>query len=297
MARLRDACASTRDDALGNFSRRVAVERTRDLDKIGKPVDRGEWAMTPPTVNAYYSPPSNNINFPAGILQPPFYDAQARRGGELRRAGAVIGHELTHGFDDQGAQFDAQGQPARLVDAGRRQGVRRARAPASPNQYSSYAVAGDAHINGKLTLGENIADNGGVRLALMAIWPAPARPPPQTLDGFTPEQRFFLGYAQVWCENARPRRERLQGGYQPAFVEQVPRERRRVEHAGVSEGVLVQGGRADGARERVPGLVRLYVCEPIRCGALHRACRSPRSSSARKARPGKHKARRHRASS
>lgn len=198
----------TRDDALGDRQRAVAFNYQRTLQKIGKPVDRSEWAMTPPTVNAYYSPPQNNINFPAGILQPPFYRADRDAAVNYGAAGAVIGHELTHGFDDQGRHYDGQGN---LRDWWTPEDGRafEQRASCVADQYSAYTVAGDARINGRLTLGENTADNGGVRLALMAYLAGPGARSSPTLDGFTPEQRVFLGWAQVWCESARPEAERL----------------------------------------------------------------------------------------
>ncbi|HEY2908297.1 MAG TPA: M13 family metallopeptidase [Vicinamibacterales bacterium] len=204
----------TKADALGDFKQAVTADRHRDVKKIGQPFDRGEWAMTPPTVNAYYSGTSNNINFPAGILQPPFYASGRDAAVNYGAAGSVIGHELSHGFDDKGRQFDGQGNlrdwwtPAdgKAFDE---------RAACIANQYSDYVVAGDAHINGKLTLGENVGDNGGVRLALMAYLAGPGATAAEPVDGFTPEQRFFLGYAQVWCENARPEAERLKAATNP----------------------------------------------------------------------------------
>jgi endothelin-converting enzyme/putative endopeptidase len=207
----------TRDDALGNIERAIAFERARDLNKIGQPVDRSEWSMTPPTVNAYYSQARNNINFPAGILQPPFYrqgrDAAVNYGG----AGAVVGHELTHGFDDQGRKFDASGNLKNWWNDADAKAYEQ-RSGCIADQYSQYVVAGDTHLNGKLTLGENTADNGGVRLALMAYLAGPgankATAPP-VMDGYTPEQRFFIGYAQIWCENRRPEFERLRATTDP----------------------------------------------------------------------------------
>jgi endothelin-converting enzyme/putative endopeptidase len=204
----------TRDDALGNLQRAIAANRQRSLAKIGQPVDRSEWSMTPPTVNAYYSPVRNNINFPAGILQPPFYragrDAAVNYGG----AGAVIGHELTHGFDDQGRKFDGEGN---LRDWWTRADGKAydERASCVADQYSGYTVAGDTKINGRLTLGENTADNGGLRLALMAYLAGPGARSTDKVDGFTPEQRVFLGWGQVWCENARPESERLKAATNP----------------------------------------------------------------------------------
>ena len=196
-----------RDDALGNRQRATAFERKRTLDKIGRPVDRGEWSMTPPTVNAYYSADRNSINFPAGILQPPFYragrDAAVNYGG----TGAVVGHELTHGFDDQGRKFDEKGNLRNWwTDSDAK--AYEERSSCIADQYSQYVVAGDTNLNGRLTLGENTADNGGVRLALMAYLAGPGTSAP-VMDGFTPDQRFFIGFAQIWCENRRPEFERL----------------------------------------------------------------------------------------
>jgi putative endopeptidase len=204
----------TRDEALGNRQRGLEFSRRRNLQKIGQPVDRGEWSMTPPTVNAYYSADRNNINFPAGILQPPFYragrDAAVNYGG----AGGVIGHELTHGFDDQGRKFDAQGNLRDWWTASDGAAYEQ-RVACVADQYTGYTVAGDTKINGRLTLGENTADNGGLRLALMAYLAGPGARSRDKLDGFTPEQRVFLGWAQVWCENARPEAERLKAATNP----------------------------------------------------------------------------------
>jgi len=203
-----------RDDALGNRQRTTMFERKRTLDKIGKPVDRGEWSMTPPTVNAYYSPDRNTINFPAGILQPPFYQAGREAAVNYGGAGAVVGHELTHGFDDQGRKFDERGNLRNWwtdTDAKAYED----RASCIADQYSQYVVAGDTNLNGRLTLGENTADNGGVRLALMAYLAGPGATAPPVLDGFTPDQRFFIGFAQIWCENRRPEFERLRAATDP----------------------------------------------------------------------------------
>jgi putative endopeptidase len=198
----------SRDEAVGNRERAAAVNRARTLAKIGEPVDRTEWSMTPPTVNAYYSPDRNNINFPAGILQPPFYragrDAAVNYGG----AGAVIGHELTHGFDDQGRKYDGQGNLKDWWTPADGKAYEE-RVACVADQYSGYTVAGDVKINGRLTLGENTADNGGLRLALMAYLAGPGAKVKDKIDGFTPEQRVFLGWAQVWCENATPEAERV----------------------------------------------------------------------------------------
>jgi len=204
----------SRDDALGDRERALAFDRARTLAKIGQPVDRTEWSMTPPTVNAYYSPDRNNINFPAGILQPPFYRAGRDAAMNYGAAGAVIGHELTHGFDDQGRKYDGDGNLRDWWTAGDAKAYEE-RASCVADQYSGYSVADDAKINGRLTLGENTADNGGLRLALMAYLAGPGARAKEKVDGFTPEQRVFLGWAQVWCESARPEAERLKAATNP----------------------------------------------------------------------------------
>ncbi len=180
-------------------------EIRRNLNKIGNPVDRSEFNMTPPTVNAYYSPRENNINFPAGILQPPFYTASADMAVNFGGIGAVIGHELTHGFDDQGRQFDADGN---LRDWWTKQDNEefKKRADCLANEYSKFSPVEGVNLNGRLTLGENGADNAGIHLAFMALLGGleNGSVDKSKLDGYTPEQRFFLGYAQIWCQNQRP---------------------------------------------------------------------------------------------
>jgi endothelin-converting enzyme/putative endopeptidase len=203
-----------RDDALGNVERAIAFDRQRNLKKIGEPVDRTEWSMRPQTVNAYYSPDRNNINFPAGILQPPFYRAGRDAAVNYGAAGAVIGHELTHGFDDQGRKFDPEGNLRDWWTAADAKAFEE-RASCVADQYSGYTVAGDTHVNGRLTLGENTADNGGLRLALTAYLNGPGAKAKDKIDGFTPEQRVFLGWAQIWCENSRPEAERLRAQTNP----------------------------------------------------------------------------------
>ncbi|MGB7759500.1 MAG: M13 family metallopeptidase [Bryobacteraceae bacterium] len=197
-----------RDDLVGNTQRADAFEFQRQLNKIGKPVDRQEWGMTPPTVNAYYDSSMNDINFPAGILQPPFYDNAMDDAVNFGGIGAVIGHELTHGFDDEGRQFDAKGNlrdwwtPDDAKEFGKR-------AACIAQEYSKFEVAPGATVNGQLTLGENTADNGGVRIALMALLNTIGGAK-QKIDGFTPEQRLFLSFGHVWCENDREESLRLQ---------------------------------------------------------------------------------------
>jgi endothelin-converting enzyme/putative endopeptidase len=189
-----------RGDALGNSQRANIFEFARQLGKIGKPVDKTEWLMTPPTVNAYYNPLENNINFPAGILQPPFFNNSADDAVNFGAAGAVVGHELTHGFDDQGRQFDAAGNLRDWWTPADAKAFEE-RAACIDNQYSGYTAVADVRINGKLTLGENAADNGGLRLGWMALMDRLAAKPLGQADGFSPEQRFFIGWGQMWCEN------------------------------------------------------------------------------------------------
>ena len=203
-----------RGDALGNSHRANAFEFRRQMNKIGKPLDKTEWGMTPPTVNAYYNALENNINFPAGILQTPFYNSATDAAVNYGGAGAVIGHELTHGFDDQGRQFDAAGN---LQDWWTPADAKafEDRAACFIDQYASFRAIDEVKLNGKLTLGENTADNGGLRIALMGYLASAAAQEPRTLDGFTPEQRVFLGWGQVWCESRRPEFERLQAQTNP----------------------------------------------------------------------------------
>ena len=187
-------------DRLGNSQRANWFAYRRVLHKIGKAPDPKEWSMTPPTVNAYYSSKLNNINFPAGILQPPFFNPKLDDPVNYGGIGLVIGHELTHGFDDQGRRFDARGNMSDWwTEADAREFEKRA--ACIDNQYGSYTAVGDLKLNGKLTLGENVADNGGARVAYMALMEALKTKPQGKIEGYTPEQRFFLGFAQVWCQN------------------------------------------------------------------------------------------------
>jgi len=194
-----------RGSYVSNAMRAANFEVNRELKKIGKPVDRTEWGMTPPTVNAYYNAHMNEIVFPAGILQPPFFDPKADDAVNYGGMGAVIGHEMTHGFDDQGRQFDAVGN---LRDwwSPKSAAKFKERSQAVVQQYSEYTPVPGTHVNGELTLGENIADIGGIKLAYAALQKALDKNPQareQKIDGFTPEQRFFLGWAQVWRANQR----------------------------------------------------------------------------------------------
>ena len=199
-----------RGDALGNAYRSSEFEFRRQLAKIGKPVDRGEWGMTPPTVNAYYDPQLNTVNFPAGFLQPPFFDKTVGDEINYGAVGAVIGHELTHGFDDEGRQFDPNGN---LRDWWTAEDGKEfdQRAKCVADEYSGFEATPGTKLNGKLTLGENTADNGGVRIALKALQntdPAAAKGEPGP-DGLTPQQKFFLAYGQTWCSTWTPELLRL----------------------------------------------------------------------------------------
>jgi endothelin-converting enzyme/putative endopeptidase len=189
-----------RGDAVGNSLRANEFEFQRQLNKIGKPVDKNDWPYPPNTVNASYNPLFNNITFPAGILQPPFFDNQADDAMNFGGIGAVIGHELTHGFDDEGSQFDAKGNLNDWWTAQDKKEFEQ-RTQCVADQYSGYTAVDDLKLNGKLTLGENTADNGGLRLAYAALLTTLAGKEPAPVDGLTAEQRFFLGWANVWCAN------------------------------------------------------------------------------------------------
>jgi endothelin-converting enzyme/putative endopeptidase len=189
-----------RGDALGNSIRANQSDLQFRLDKIGKTLDKRDWPYPPMTVNATYDPTQNNITFPAGILQPPFYDNQADDAMNFGGIGAVIGHELTHGFDDQGSQFDAEGNLRDWWTASDKKQFEE-RTDCIKDQYANYLAIDDLKLNGKLTLGENAADNGGLRIAYMALFSTFAGKEPAPIDGLTAEQRFFLGWANVWCQN------------------------------------------------------------------------------------------------
>jgi putative endopeptidase len=197
-----------RNDFLGNVQRTTEFERHRNFNKIGQPVDHGEWGMTPPTVNAYYNGQMNDINFPAGVLQPPLYDAKMDAAPNYGDTGGTIGHELTHGFDDQGAKFDAKGN---LRDWWTKEDKQKfeERTKCVADQYAQYVVVDDLHINSRLTLGEDVADLGGEILAYIAWKDATKDKDLKPVDGLTPEQRFFIGFAQWDCSNTRPEEMRL----------------------------------------------------------------------------------------
>jgi endothelin-converting enzyme/putative endopeptidase len=191
-----------RGDLLGNFERSAVFEFNRELARIGKPVDHGEWEMTPPTVNAEYNPTMNDINFPAGILQPPFFDPKMDDAPNYGDIGSTVGHELTHGFDDEGRQYDEKGN---LRDWWTPEDAKQfqQRASCVSDQMSSYTIVDNIKINGKLTLGEDVADLGGNVLAWAAWKEANKDKKLEPMDGFTPEQRWFIGNAQQWCTNER----------------------------------------------------------------------------------------------
>jgi endothelin-converting enzyme/putative endopeptidase len=203
-----------RTDLVGNVSRAAAFEEARQLAKIGRPVDRGEWGMTPPTVNAYYNPSMNDINFPAGVLQPPLFDPKLDDAPNYGNTGGTIGHELIHGFDDEGRQFDADGN---LRDWWTADDAKRfaERAQCVADQYAQYVVIDDIKINSKLTLGEDVADLAGLQLAWDAWKDATAAQQPAPRDGLSPEQRFFVGFAQWACANVRDETKRLNARTNP----------------------------------------------------------------------------------
>jgi putative endopeptidase len=200
-----------RADLVGNNQHAAIFERNFDFNKLGKPVDEKEWGMTPPTVNAYYSPSFNDINFPAGILQPPFFDFKIDPAVNFGGIGVVIGHEMTHGFDDQGAKYDGQGN-LRQWQTPKDLAAFQERTECVANEYSGFEAApamGETpaqHLNGHLTLGENTADNGGLRIAYMALLDtlaAQGKSIDDKIDGYTEAQRYFIGFAQVWCQNTK----------------------------------------------------------------------------------------------
>jgi endothelin-converting enzyme/putative endopeptidase len=239
-----------RGDYFGNTVRTALAERKRQLAKIGKPTDKTEWRMSTPTVNAFYSPNNNSINFPAGILQPPFYDAKGDFATNLGGIGAVIGHELTHGFDDQGRKYDADGNlrdwwtPADGKEFERR-------AACIADEYSNFTV-GDLKVNGKLTLGENTADHGGVTVALMALADYEKKNPGKTVGGFTPQQRLLLGYAQIWCQNITPEAARTRVLTDPHSPGQY---------------------RVNGVMQNLPEFQKAFSCKPGQPMVSANACR------------------------
>ncbi len=202
------------DDYFGNGLRAEAFEYARDWQKLGKPVDRDEWGMTPPTVNAYFNAKMNDINFPAGVLQPPLYDIKEDDAPNYGNTGATIGHELTHAFDDEGRQFDDKGNLRDWWTPADAKGFEQ-RIDCIRDQYAGYVVVDDIHINSKLTSGEDVADLGGTLLAYIAWKKQVAGESLKPVDGFSPEQRFFIGMGQWACENERPENLRVSAATDP----------------------------------------------------------------------------------
>ncbi len=240
-----------RGDFFGNVERAQRFESRRDLAKIGRPLDRGEWGMTPPTVNAYYNAQMNDINFPAGVLQPPLYDPQMDDAPNYGDTGGTIGHELTHGFDDEGRKFDARGN---LKDWWTAQDAAafEERAQCISGQFGQYVVVDDTRINSQLTLGEDVADLGGIILAWMAWKAETAGQALAARDGLSAEQRFFVGYAQWACENDRPENQRVK-----AITDPHSPSRYRV------NGVVLN----------LPEFERAFSCKPGQPMAPARRCR------------------------
>jgi putative endopeptidase len=203
-----------RDEFTGDVARAQQFETHRDINKIGKPVDRGEWGMSPPSVNAYYDPQMNDINFPAGVLQPPLYDAKLDDAPNYGDTGGTIGHELTHGFDDEGSQFDAKGNLSNWWTEDDRKKFE-SRTKCVQDQYAQYVVVDDVHINSALTLGEDVADLGGEILAYIAWKDADKDKNLQAIEGLSPEQRYFVGFAQWACTNERPEDMRVRAATDP----------------------------------------------------------------------------------
>ncbi len=240
------ALSIVRGDAYGNVLRATEFESRRQLAKIGTPVDRGEWLISPATVDAYYNPSANDINFPAGILQPPLYDSHASDASNYGHIGGIVGHELTHGFDDEGRQFDANGN---LADWWTPEDAKKfvEKADCEVKEYGSFVAVDDVKVNGKLTLGENTADNGGLRLAYIAFL-ADAKKQgidlTKSQDGYTPVQQFFLGHGQNWCGSIRPEQIRLQ-------VQTDPHSPRRFRVNGVVQN-MPEFGQAFGCKAGQP---------------------------------------------
>jgi endothelin-converting enzyme/putative endopeptidase len=240
-----------RNDALGNVLHARVFEFNRELAKIGKPVDHGEWDMTPPTVNAEYNPQRNDINFPAGILQPPLFDPASDDAPNYGNTGGTIGHELTHGFDDEGRQFDGQGNLRDWWTADDAKEFEK-RTSCIANQYSAYTIVDDIKINGKLTLGEDVADLGGLILAYMAWQDETRGQKLDSIEGLTPEQRFFIGYGQSWCANERDETKRLRATVDPHSPEKY---------------------RANGVVSNMPEFQQAFHCKPGAAMVRENACR------------------------
>ncbi|MGD0211985.1 MAG: M13 family metallopeptidase [Terriglobales bacterium] len=245
------ALGIVRGDEIGNSERASWFEFHRWLAKIGKPVDRKEWDMTPPTVNADYDPQRNDINFPAGVLQPPLFSALSDAAPNYGDTGATMGHELTHAFDDEGSQFDAQGNLRNWwTDADREEFEKRAQCVV--DQYSGYTIIDNIKINGKLTNGEDLADLGGTLLAYLAWKEDTKNKKLEPLDGLTPEQRFFVAYGQSWCTNERDENKRLRATVDPHSPESF---------------------RANGVVSNMPEFGAAFHCKPGQPMVRDNACR------------------------
>jgi predicted metalloendopeptidase len=239
-----------RDDFFGNSLRTAEAMHEQRIARIGKPADKTEWSMTTPTVNAFYNSQNNSINFPAGILQPPFFDPRRDMALNYGGIGAVIGHEMTHGFDDSGRKFDGDGNLRDWWTA--KDGAEfEKRAACIADEYSGFSAVDDVKLNGHLTLGENTADNGGVRVAYMALQDT-LQGSHEKVDGFTPEQRLFLGFAQVWCENMSPQESR-----QRAMTDPHSPGRHRV----------------NGTVQNMPEFQKAFACKPTQPMVSANACR------------------------
>ncbi|HEY3840622.1 MAG TPA: M13 family metallopeptidase [Bryobacteraceae bacterium] len=193
----------TRTDFVTDLRHSDTFEFNYELNKVGKPVDEKEWGMTPPTVNAYYDPPMNDINFPAGILQPPFYDVSKDPAVNFGGIGVVIGHEMTHGFDDEGSKYDGHGNVKNWWTPADRAAFDK-RTDCEVKEYGSFEPVPGVNLNGKLTLGENTADNGGIHIAwqaLLATLEQQGKSIDDKIDGYTEAQRYFIAFGQIWCEN------------------------------------------------------------------------------------------------
>ncbi len=240
-----------RGDYFGNVERATVFESRRQLRKIGKPVDKTEWGMTPPTVNAYYNPQMNDVNFPAGVLQPPLYDPRLDDAPNYGNTGSTIGHELTHGFDDEGRQFDAQGN---LKDWWTKDDARsfETRVQCVRDQFAQYVIVDDIRINSRLTSGEDVADLGGTLLAYLAWKKDVAGRQLQPVEGLTPDQRFFVGFAQWACENQRPENLRVSAVTNPH-----------------SPGKY----RIDGIVANLPEFARAFSCKPGAAMVREKPCK------------------------
>ena len=240
-----------RGDAFGNLQRANQNNFECALSKIGKPLDKGEWPYPPMTVNASYNPTQNNITFPAAILQPPFFDNQADDAMNFGAIGAVIGHELTHGFDDEGSQFDADGNLRDWWTANDKKQFEE-RTACIRDQYGSFVAVDDIKVNGKLTLGENTADNGGMRVAYMALLSTLGGKEPAPVDGLTTEQRFFLGWANVWCDHRTDALSRMLATIDPHSPNKY---------------------RVNGTVSNMPEFREAYHCKPTAAMVNQNACR------------------------